>query len=789
MNPSILLSKLEDSFHLDEMVNSLDLLSQTLKTFEFQSELSHVLQEAGVIADEIKLGLEGISDFLKRENLQLKIMRELGTPDPFALKKIQKGVEEAWSPLGLLVHITPSNAWTVPFLSGVEGLLSGNVNFLKLSSSDSDFTLKLIDKLNSLATHPSVKNRIVAEKISSKNSDAIQTWVNHADGVVAWGGEETIASLRKMTPPHVRFIDWGHKISFSYFTQSGISADSLAALVSEVCSSDQQACSAPQVVYLEDASLMELNEFAQKLAEAFALHSQRYPALTPSPAERSEITVVTRMQVLKKAKDAGDVIEGKGWRIFIDPKSALRPSPLYRSLWVKPLKRSEIISTLRPMKAYLQTLGLSAKPEEVKVLSDQFFRAGILRVTPVGMMQESYLGEPHDGVYALNRYVKRVSVRTEEKISQKAIMQKSDFQALNPVESARELTFRSGGSSGDPKFSYFTYDDYHAQMRLSGLGLIQAGLEVKSDKVMNLFYAGGLYGGFISFFTILESIRAHQLPMAALNDQTKVARSIVHHKANTLIGMPSYILSLFQNNSELLKEAKVVKKIFYGGEHLQASQVQWLKSEFGVELIKSAAYGSVDAGPLGYQCRFQEGSRHHLHTDSHDFEIVEIERDVPAPEGRLLVTTRLRGDQKIERYDLGDLVRRVDEECACGRKGLIVDLMGRHGDVFRVGASFFNYAQLSRMLSDQFHYAGELQIILKPRNNQNKEEMVFCLESNHLSRTEELRAALLASHHDLKAAVEDEGVLDFSLQLVTTDQLKRNPSSGKLIHIIDERKL
>ncbi len=789
MNPNILLNQIKDTFSLSQLLDTLNLLSTALYEIQFKEVLSRELAKNGVNSEDISLGLEGMSDFLKRKNLETKLERELGGLNPFELRKIQKDVQEAWAPLGLLIHITPSNAWTVPFLSGVEGLLSGNVNFLKLSGSDSDFTLMLIAKFNELATHESLKNRIVAQKISSKETERLQSWLNHADGVVAWGGEETIESLRKMTPRHARFIDWGHKISFSYFTKNGVNQRALEALVKEVCSSDQQACSAPQVVYLEDASQADLNDFARLLAQEFEKISSNYPALTPSVPERSEITVVSRMQELKRAKNEGDIIQGPGWRLLIDPKSPLRPSPLYRSLWIKPLKQCEIVETLRPMRAYLQTLGLSSLREEESDLHELFIRAGVLRIAPVGMMQDSYLGEPHDGVYALNRYVKRISVRTQLELTRKTIMNKADFQALSPKESERELTFRSGGSSGDPKFSYFTYDDYHAQMRLSGQGLIEAGLDIKSDKVMNLFYAGGLYGGFISFFTILESIKAHQLPMTALNDQAEVAKSIVLHQANTLIGMPSYLLSLFQTQKDILKQARVVKKIFYGGEHLQASQVQWLKTEFGVEMIKSAAYGSVDAGPLGYQCRFQEGSRHHLHTDSHDFEIVEIEQDLPAKMGRLLVTTGLRGQQRIERYDLGDLVQRVDAECACGRKGLIVDLMGRHGDVFRIGASFFNYAQFSQMLSDRFNYCGEFQIILKPRHLNNKEEMIFCLDATHCSNPGELEAALIDSHHDLHSAFVLENVLGFSIKLIRSEEFKRNSSSGKLVHIIDERQV
>ena len=119
----------------------------------------------------------------------------------------------------------------------------------------------------------------------------------------------------------------------------------------------------------------------------------------------------------------------------------------------------------------------------------------------------------------------------------------------------------------------------------------------------------------------------------------------------------------------------------------------------------------------------------------------------------------------------------------------MVDLLGRHGDVFRVGASFFNYAQFSRLLSEKFHYGGEFQIVVKPRNSQNREEMIFCLEDNHLKQREGLREALVNAHHDLQAAVRDERVLDFSIRLVSSKDFLRNPSSGKLVHIIDERKL
>lgn len=90
-----------------------------------------------------------------------------------------------------------------------------------------------------------------------------------------------------------------------------------------------------------------------------------------------------------------------------------------------------------------------------------------------------------------------------------SIMEKADFQLQQVKDDYSDLFFYSGGSSGEPKLSVFTYADYHRQMELAAEGLYAAGLNPSTDRCMNLFYAGSLYGGFVSFFTILEKLECH----------------------------------------------------------------------------------------------------------------------------------------------------------------------------------------------------------------------------------------------------------------------------------------
>ena len=74
-----------------------------------------------------------IANFMNKDNLNLKLKRELGTDDVQDLKRIEfnRNIFETWCPLGVLTHIAPGNSPGLAFLAIIEGLLAGNINILK----------------------------------------------------------------------------------------------------------------------------------------------------------------------------------------------------------------------------------------------------------------------------------------------------------------------------------------------------------------------------------------------------------------------------------------------------------------------------------------------------------------------------------------------------------------------------------------------------------------------------------------------------------------------------------
>ncbi|MDE9545705.1 long-chain-fatty-acyl-CoA reductase, partial [Xenorhabdus bovienii] len=86
---------------------------------------------------------------------------------------------------------------------------------------------------------------------------------------------------------------------------------------------------------------------------------------------------------------------------------------------------------------------------------------------------------------------------------------------------------------------------------------------------------------------------------------SEIADLIVNQRINTLVGMPSTLHRLFLNEEAKLREYGGVRKLFSGGEHLNINQRTFLTS-FGITLIRSTIYGSVDAGPVGHACAASE---------------------------------------------------------------------------------------------------------------------------------------------------------------------------------------
>ena len=797
---------LKHDYHL--VIDACAALGRKLADEENEA-LEKDLLAVGVSESMAKLAIEDVRAVLTKEYLEGKFLHELSTMRAFRLRRInyRSDVFEGWMPLGTILHITPGNSPSAGFLSVVESLLCGNVSILKDTPRNGLFSIRLMAMLGEVC--PALQPLLYGFSIPSSNIAAMNLLYTSVDGVAAWGGDSTMQAVRAAVAPGVKLIEWGHHISFAYFgEEKATDEDLLEQLAHDVCQMEQQACSSPQVLYIDTDDFEVVKTSAELLAQQMKKVSPGYPSQEISIHEQAEITATSQMVKLQQPYEDACLIEDTtgSWRLYLENHSELKASPLYRSLWVKPLPKNKIISVLKPYRRLLQTVILGVKKEAIAEFSQLLLQGGSTRIVSPGNVFSAYPGEPHDGVIALTQYCKKVTVQNfgagldgivelDELLPQRPktiapdtpLTDKRYFtEGKPPVNS--QIFVKSGGSSNMPKLCGYTVNDYNRQMEVGADALFAAGFDVHTDRCINLFYAGHLYGGFLSIFTVLEKLSAVQFPMTGIPELDQVADSIVANHINTLCAMPTYVLRLFKEHGEQLKAYGGVKKVFYGGEMFLPKQAEYLQEEFGVEIIRSLSYGSNDIGPMAFACSHCTGTTHHLSTDAQTLEIFKMDSDEPVDKGetgRLLFTPKLREGQQITRYEIGDLGRWVEGICPCGRTSPRFELMGRYGDIFKSATYFLNYRIFTKILEEALGYSGRVQLVLSLENNM--EAITLRLDPSDSLSNAQVKQAIIENYPEVYDSVVNESSLKLDIEFVTGDTFVRTATSDKLVSVIDER--
>jgi len=784
---------------ISAIISALDVLGQKLAGDE--NFLTESLIKTGLTEQEAHSAKNDAAAILDKKSLHLKIKREL-SEIPLEITRLssREPYLEGYMPLGVLGHVTSANDAFLPFLSAVEGLITGNINIIKTAAEASEVAMELAAEL--CATEPRLEPYLYIFPFSSSQKERLSALFACCNGVAVWGSDEAVRGVADLAPSGVSVIAWGHRISFAYVTKAGNSAEALEGIAEDVCVNEQQACSAPQIVYYETEDKNELTAFAKQLFKAMETVSPRYPKHEKSDAEYAELTSQTEIAKLTEIMGDGAAFCGEDFRIFVNFAPSPETSPLFRTILVKPITRGSVIKVLRPYRSYLQTAGLAACASEVAELSNLFYKAGVTRVVSTGMMMSGYAGEPHDGVYALSRYVKRVSLEnralpeTIADLKEMLPMREKPFGENTPIigktelpgvnfENEGYLLLKSGGSSGKSVYAPHKYGDSEMTYMTAGRAMLTAGIE-PADICMNLFYSGSLYGGFLSMYEGLKYIDAVQLPMGASMDFKFVAQEIVSNKVTVIMGMPTYIIKLFHEEKDALKSYGGIRLVLYGGEHINPKQAAYLESEFGVQSVKSLVYGCNEIGSVGYVCEYCKGGEHHLFSSKY-MEILKIDRDEPvngSETGRIILTNTDKENIDVNRYEIGDLGRFITEPCPCGRRAPKFELLGRYGDIFKFATNYVNYNALKSILAEHLNYVGNFQIVLENKNADNENETLkICVDKE--TNTEKFIEVLSAHSPEINEVLTDKtGTVLISPQ----NEFFTSSAGGKVRNVVDLRR-
>ncbi len=797
----------------------------------------------------IDKSLDFIPEILEKHTLVKRMNMELFLP--YALeapveRRGYSGLIRAM-PKGVVLHVGAGNVFLGILDSVVLGLLTKNVNIVKLSSSGSNFMNLFMDAV-----------REVDEKGVLAKSVAVLSWkggtpgleeaaLKRVNAVFVWGGYDAVQAYRKIAPIDVRVEGFGPKTSVGVVFESCVKNEGMAEVARRAALDaslwDQAACSSLHTLYLVAPAARHAELAASFLKEAAPQFARLAAELPPGKLSPDEMTEITRARELARVDQAlGDAsyvssAPSTDWTVIYEKDPVYRVSPLNRVLYVKTVETVEQVrDQIAPMRGYIQTVGVGGSIERKKVL-ETLGPAGIARVVKLGKMLEEANGSPHDGIFPMMSLVNwlpieevpsqldRLSELVEHARSRSPFYARhfkgvpritalADFQKVpflekhhvlenTPPDSADLLTgkvqrgifFASGGSTGQPKYVFYDQHEYDHTCRMLAYAMEAGGLGEK-DIIANLFVAGNLWSSWLSVEKAISYTKAISVPVGSNLPLENIVGYLHDFQATAVVGLPSFLVKLAEfAKANRGKYNFPLKYIFYGGEYVGAEMVRFFEGVFPGVKVRSAAFATADAGVVGFQCPHCVKGQHHLFAMSQFVEFVDQDTLEPVKKGEigeLVVTGLSKKHMPIIRYRVGDLGRWVLKPCPCGKREPLFEILGRCDDRIHVGGAHLFVNDIQEAIGRVPDLSFNFQVVITKKGHRDALTIRAEVQDGAaLARSGELGDLLwreLERHcEDLHESVRMKWLDKPAIEVLKPGSIERVQRTGKIRRVLDRR--
>ncbi|MGW6864365.1 phenylacetate--CoA ligase family protein [Streptomyces sp. NPDC054901] len=379
------------------------------------------------------------------------------------------------------------------------------------------------------------------------------------------------------------------------------------------------------------------------------------------------------------------------------------------------------------------------------------------------------------------------------------VIDQNDFWAANSLPDSRVLTgplseatvYKTGGTTGSPKFSVYTRDEWRTFVTSFGQGLVDTGLR-PGHRVADLFYAGELYA---SFLFVLDSL-AHapvdnvRLPIGGGAPLESTIPTLRDLSAQVLTGTPTTLCRLAEQVVAAGVRLDSVELLLFGGEALFDDQRRLLAAAFPGADARSVGYASVDAGLLG---RPVPGAR--VHRAFTPYSIVEILDDStgepvtePGRPGRVVVTSLFRRLMPIIRYPAGDRAEWTGTGPGHFR------ILGRAEEGVRVGPVSLHTqdARAAVAAADTGGRVVGVQLVVRRWDGRDGLVLRLATAPGEASGGRDALARAVVKELETARPLYPDSVRagfvhPLSVEWARHRDLSVNPRSGKLVRVLDER--
>ncbi len=386
--------------------------------YEKRQEALECLSRNSELSGEfIKAILEEFSKIIDPGYLLAKIEGDLSSAaiqDDLVTHGKEEGIRLIARPAGLVLHVASGNVFLACIESLINGIITKNINFLKMSTDDRDFPVIFAESIREFDKSGVISRRLSVLWWRGGDDGTEDIFKRHMDRIIFWGGIEALKSWERNLGPSAVLIRHGHKISFGVISRCGLESAELPDLTDNIAIDiamwEQKACNCPQMLFLED----EIHDIdVKRFIDSLSGSLERVNALFP-PGRRSDDEYVEVLKARELAR-ASAFVTGKpisvlgpktfDWTIIFeeDPdRQGFEPSPLNRTIIIRRYASLKALAGLfKNYSLYMQTAGYCLADPEVREYAMKLSSIGITRLCPFGIMAIPTAGTPHDGSFAL----------------------------------------------------------------------------------------------------------------------------------------------------------------------------------------------------------------------------------------------------------------------------------------------------------------------------------------------------------------------------------------------------
>ncbi|WP_109524681.1 MULTISPECIES: acyl-CoA reductase [Nocardia] len=364
---------------------------------------THVLPRAVLEAQVV-----GAAAYLDRRLLRTVV--EQNFPDPAALDRWvpkqdftgRKSFVRAFAPR--LIHVLPGNSPGVAVKSIAQGAMVKAVNLFKMSSSDPFTTVAILRTMADIDPgHPIVRSMsAVYWRGGDETVERVLYRPQYFDKIVAWGGGDAIDNVIKYLGPGFQLVSFDPKTSISMVGKEAFADDETLDLVAELAATDvmilnQEACVASRFLYLE-ADRADADRFCERLHARIVEKAAASGDARPLDLELRE--QVDTLMMLDDEYGVWGRTDGKGLVIRSDDPVDFHPINKTANV----VRVDSLDDAMRHVDVATQTVGFypfTRMPD----YRDRLAGYGAQRIVRLGDAGPSTIGNPHDAMYPLHRFV------------------------------------------------------------------------------------------------------------------------------------------------------------------------------------------------------------------------------------------------------------------------------------------------------------------------------------------------------------------------------------------------